>query len=63
MPDTFPARHPATDDLGLRSGDEVRTPTGRAAVIGAVDEKRGEATVEWPAERAAFRLVNLRRKP
>jgi hypothetical protein len=44
----------------IESGRTVLTPSGRTAIVVSVDTQRGEATVEWPAERASFRLQRLR---
>lgn len=41
------------------AGAIVSTPTGREARVIGIDEKRGEALIEWLPERAAFRLSRL----
>lgn len=47
----------------LQLGDQVRTPTGRTAVVIEAQDARGEAGIEWQdGQRARFRRVHLRRE-
>jgi hypothetical protein len=43
---------------------QVLTPSGKRAIVVDVDERAGEATIEWAdGERARFRIRLLRRAP
>ena len=46
----------------FRPGDQVRTPSGRLAIVVEAQDERGEVAIEWPdGQRARFRVTHLQR--